>query len=130
MKNKMSQQEIESFALQYHGIDCVKMQYNSRILHKPIAAINQHYCCVDNIEYIELRSIDSLTDEELLKINQGLGLDSHDYSDAYDLKFYYENNIAVELLTTDYLRSIGIALPFRDHSVEEMIEQGILKLKK
>jgi hypothetical protein len=67
---------------------------------------------VKPLSFIELRSIDSLTYEE--KKNLMLSeLEDRDY----------------DIWITDYLRSIGIALPYLGHNVEELVQLGIVKLK-
>jgi hypothetical protein len=102
----LDQQFIEAFALQYHGIRCMQIEGYPK-LSSPYACL--HIIRKNNsmLEYIELRSIDSLTREE-----KELFIKEDDYG----------NN-------KDFCRQIGIAVSFRGVSVDEMIEQGILKLK-
>lgn len=64
------------------------------------------------IEYLQLRSISQLTDEE--KVYLESLPDTQDYPRK----------------SADYLRSIGVAVPFRQYSVEEMIEKNWIKLKE
>ena len=117
----MTNQEIEAFAYQYYDIECVKVKDINR-LYKPIPI----YGMTGNtakIEHIELRSIDSLTDEELDKVAECEAISS------MDVKRLKSNLGCLYSDTSDYLRSIGVAVPFRDYSVEQMIEEGKLKLK-
>lgn len=116
----MTQQEIEALALQYHGIECVKVdkftnKHTESGLFKPVEVF---YLEVnDHIEYIELRSIESLTDEEAKELG---------YNNKKGIINFEDCLMQIE---SDYLRSIGVAVPFRGYSVEQIIEQGILKLK-
>lgn len=128
---KMTQQEIEAFALQYHCISCVKMHGHNKLL-KPLDYFSEKIpFVITKIEYIELRSIDSLTDEESSYLGDILQtLTPENFIDHIKNGHSYLKNAAISIEAFDYLRSIGIAVPFRGYSVEEMIKQGILKLKK
>lgn len=85
--------------------------------------------------YLLLRSIQSLTDEECCKCQKILKPnDDYKHSDPSYFRSWvktidnsswlYSNT----LIFTDYLRSIGIAIPFMGISVEEMIKKGWIKL--
>jgi hypothetical protein len=90
--------------------------------------------CLGGVEstILLLRSIDQLTDEEYKEVAKCMYQDDH----------WLEADLGRDLLDTDkvlslklsgkiidYLRSIGIALPFMGYSVEELVKAGWVKLK-
>ena len=91
---------------------------------------------------IELRSIDSLTDEEAIdyfnilwaRLNQKRSM---------DFKIEYGRGWSKNLISDrfgftpskllngiDYLRSIGILIPFREYTVEQILENGWAVIKE
>lgn len=92
------------------------------------------------VDYVLLRSIDSLTDEEAKEMAILIypeidpdGLVKKETMVKYCLGEIpidgTEDTIPIICATYDYLRSIGIALPYLGHSVEELVQLGIVKLK-
>lgn len=84
--------------------------------------------------YIELRPLSLITDKEAIHIVKLIHIDVPDqYAKDflrgyfYDLKHGLNTKYNIEVI--DYLRSIGIALPFMGYSVEELVELGWCKLK-
>jgi len=92
--------------------------------------------------YLLLRSIHSLTDEEAKIISPILDISydnnsKHAMFDLVGFRYYLLGLLEVDgasvrgynsLHVIDYLRSIGIAIPFMGISVEEMIKKGWIKL--
>ena len=68
---------------------------------------------VENDDYLELKPLSHITDEDA--INLGYGYASH-------LKSNLDRNI-------DQLRKLGFAVNYMDLSVEDLIEYGWVKLK-
>lgn len=91
-------------------------------------------------EYLELKPLSAITDEDAEEIGFEFNVPSKDV----ELKFHFDNydthweakhkgmlkegNLLLE--DTDYLRSRGYALPWMGLSVEELIEAGWIKLKE
>lgn len=89
--------------------------------------------------FLHLRSVDQLTDEEVIEIMK-IAIPTYP---SYQTAEYGRRLMRVDYLKTsqglsgydwihigDYLRSIGIATGFMGYSVEELIEAGWIKLKK
>lgn len=122
---KPTQTEIERFILAYHPHVCVKMKDINDLL-QPMIAVN---ILMEGrkIEYIELRSIDSLTDEELKKFNEIEK--EHFNKETFPFLKGYVLEGDCSILGGDYLRSIEIAVPFAGYTVEQWLESGRLKIK-
>jgi len=86
-----------------------------------------------------IRSISQLTDEELIQVRKLLSI-----PDNFELVLrkkgdflvykpngeYYPTYAEQGLVIYDYLRSIGIILPFRGYSVEQILQMGWAKIKE
>jgi hypothetical protein len=86
------------------------------------------YSWLNIVGWKELRSIDSLTDEECIELSE---ID-FSHPEEENLVEWCRNSLdyIVDFAkSVDYLRSIGIALPYLGHSVEELVQLGIVKLK-
>ena len=78
---------------------------------------------------LHLRSIDSLTDEECNKINNINGYSSYAIISKEDI-IRRSGNDSLGFKSIDYLRSIGILVPFAQYSVEEILSLGWAVVKK
>lgn len=124
----MNRQDFEHFAVQYWGQKVGGRNDLSGSAHF-LGTVGHHL--INIITHLELRGIDSITDEECMGINKIL----HD--DAYEKYFHIaiinqtkwlldRMNTALPGFTftkswalVDYLRSIGILVPFAQYSVEQ-----------
>ena len=82
---------------------------------------------VENDDYLELKHISQISDEESILMYRGL--ETH-YENA---KQFLEDYAALDFLSqneADILRSKGYALPYMDLSVEDLVEYGWVKLKE
>lgn len=124
----------DAFFAQYYGQEVVYLGEHLTEYDADYLTI----CGIASDQCIHLRSIDSLTNEErcfLVKL--------------YDPEFYVPNMDQSDLIresdgviehikddrdvpinVADYLRSIGVLIPFRDYSVEAILELGWAKLKE
>lgn len=86
--------------------------------------------------FLYLRSIDQITEEESIDVSR---INWPDPNDPYhsnskmatlmiESRLFVCNDWALSSRTVDYLRSIGVAIPFMGHSVEELVEAGWIKL--
>lgn len=82
--------------------------------------------------YLGLRSVSNITDEEAIEIAK-IVRPKHQYLHTPEEGKWYilrERTTSPKeyLQLTDYLRSIGVALPFMGYSVEELVEAGWVKM--
>jgi hypothetical protein len=137
---KLTQEFKEAFAFQYHFIDCVKLKDEAyKGLITPLQWIEQSYFLTaapeDMLDYIVLKPIESITNKHAVEVAM-LNYDKK------DLPKYVQSikEVGIGIVTSlnnqhrkvvfDKLIEWGYALPFRGVSVENMIEDCILKLKK
>lgn len=101
------------------------------------------------VPHLRLKSIADITDEEAIEFirlgsdvfkkceitkRHPLGLSfsfEYETSKQRRIKSYHINYIQVESLNTkqiDYLRSKGYALPFMEHSIDDLIDLGYVRL--
>lgn len=86
--------------------------------------------------FLLLRKLSSLTDDEsiwIAKMSRPKSLWLHDlpYAKTFatkDITHAHPSTFLDSLLITDYLRSIGVALPFMGYSVEELVDCGWIRL--
>jgi hypothetical protein len=89
---------------------------------------------VDNEFPLMLRAIEDITDEEAIEVAKMYRPESHWLHEAKYAKSFMvdfgasKNYFDAASRAADYLRSIGVALPFMGHTVEELIEAGWIKL--
>jgi hypothetical protein len=84
-------------------------------------------------DYIELKPLSTISDEDAIEIGKLAGDDSEDYEKEYGKGYYkmYLLDFAMyQSKFTDILRSKGFAIDWRGISVEEMIKAGWIKLKE
>lgn len=115
---EITQEFKEALFAQYWGVKCLKNKLlNDNI---PPHKVDCSNCKGLPQQYLELRSIESITDEEAKELS---------YKSKQD--FTYEHEISMGLydaIDSDLLRKKGFAIPFRGVSVETMMEQGLIKL--
>lgn len=78
-------------------------------------------------EFLELKSLDKITDDEAKQMTRGTG---KNYTSAQE---FLEDNKVFGFLSqneVDYLRFRGYAVPFMNYSVSDLIEMGWIKIKK
>ena len=79
-------------------------------------------CSIEFISYLVLKPLSAISDEDskaigLVKVGR----------ETVDEEAFYEQQWSAEEI--DYLRSKGYALPYRNVSVDEMVELGLIKLQ-
>jgi len=90
-----------------------------------------------NIDHLELRTIENLTDSELIKIGvitqTNEDIDHLKQGTIYVRRMKSNTNILESRLVNqqliDYLRSIGILVAFRQFTPEILIAEGVVKIK-
>lgn len=118
------------------------VKWHKRNSHTPAYL---HFSLLDkkniNSEYLELKQLSSISDEDALEVATLLGNCNHisDESKIYQAKdliatpkFYTaQTNITANqwLKVIDFLRSRGYALPWMGISVDELVQWGWIKLK-
>lgn len=114
--------EFERFAVQYWGQHVQKYKGTDINLYP----INEDLKEGDlHKSFLELRSIESLTDAQRANLADITGLYQDDYLiEAILHNTRYVINWQVIQPAIDYLRSIGILVPFDKYSVEQILEMG------
>lgn len=111
------QEFIEALLGVHWGQKIVKI--NNR-LYTPYEALC--YCeafnvkLIDVIEYIQLKDIANISDEDL---------DHFGFTNIDDFSEYVYQELELGAYEQDYFRSKGYGQPFRGKCIEEMINQGI-----
>jgi hypothetical protein len=101
-----------------HGED-FRVPWDSRSMYSLLEAKQEQ-------AFLYLRAIGQLSDDESLELARLAGYSS---LKGTGLINEIENDFAlIELEAWDYLRSIGIALPFMGHSIESLVSAGWIKL--
>ena len=87
---------------------------------------------IKEIQYLELKSLSKITDEEIIRVANYLDIQfSSAYSDEFVISEYRKAIKSPENLSAvvfDFLRSKGYALPFMEYSVEDLISFGWVQL--
>lgn len=108
----------------------------------PIILMGVDLDTLSDCDFLILRSISQITDEEAIDIQKILRLEDTQAgfeTDKEQIKNHLKNGIEGIFLidfygysfeVIDYLRSIGILIPFRGYSVEQIIEMGWAKVRK
>lgn len=103
----------------------------------PIEIMNP--CLVD---YIELTKIEDISDDDAIEVFNIIGISNHlsNESKAIQCKELFATNRFYNQQTNipaigylrafQYLQSKGYALPYLDYSVSDLVELGLIKLKK
>lgn len=129
-KQALDKLRTQVFGL-YAGFKAFKEYTPAADIHANIIMLRAEggfYKNINEQDLILLRSIDSLTEEEIKAFNSRyFHASRHEFLGVVSLNF--SNATILTLLIIDYLRSIGIAIPYLGHSVEELVQLGIVKLK-
>ncbi len=80
---------------------------------------------IREIQYIELKPLSKITDEDAISMFRGV---ERNYTDAKQFLDDYKAIGFLEQSEADYLRSKGYALPFMEYSVEDLISFGWVRL--
>ena len=134
------EKEKAAFMAQYYGQNVC--EYQDLINNKRTCHVNHFGSHRIKESILLLRSISQLTDEELIKVTEMWGY-KREYAgsdpwmcrQAIDiLKIFTSKRDSIHgallVQLADYLRSIGILIPFRGMSVDELIEKGWAKIKE
>ena len=137
----MTQEEKEQFIAQYWGQGVGYVPDNGQLDSGSfICTINE--MAMDAVDYLLLTSLPMITDEHSIEIAKiwycqtkrhtvydGEALVMNINNNLLGLRNMSANDPFKYLKVIDYLRSKGYTLPWNGHTVEEMVEQGIIKLK-
>jgi hypothetical protein len=146
---EMTPEAKENLFHQYYGVQVHKLFMVTKLKFQPSYLIH-------NNDFLSLKSLSSITDEDAIEVAKLMGLSEGDfevshrstdihiesYSQEFTLFFedcsiYFNDfdtdsaNTGIDYLSAyDFLRSKGYALPFMGWSVEQMIEAGWIKIAK
>jgi len=127
----MDQKLKERFFAQYFGQKVLHMDDESN-LEYIFPIVKSTFFATNKGNYLLLRPISTLTDEEAIEYAKLQDYESPTEKDDFtSLRSQLRVSIKNQWLnftTVDYLRSIGVALPFMGHSVQEMIDCGWIRL--
>mgnify|MGYP003407557212 CR=1 FL=1 len=80
--------------------------------------------------FIELLSTENISDYDAIHVSNIMdSFTATHFLKALSSKEYYIKNIHATAKAFDYLKEKGYALPFRQYSVQDLINEGVLKLK-
>ena len=85
---------------------------------------------VENDDYLELKPLSQISDEDAIKISKEFHIFKSDIRNSVKELFQEFDVLGLSMETGDYLRSKGYALPYMDLSVEDLVEYGWVKLKE
>lgn len=126
---KPTQDEKEQYFAAHWGQDVIKDVNNSgELCTYPVERSNMYRF---EESHLELTSLADITDEdaiEVAKMTYGKNLNTADWG-----RYTLENDIPkgaykMSIDVTDFLRSKGYAIPFRNYSVQDLQDFGWLKL--
>ena len=123
------------FFAQYFGQRVLKNKnlnepFNKDVVYDMLfdSYVNKHI----DFFYIELRSIDSITDDECVELYDLLfdfpSAETHVFAKICKIKFLIENEDYSQTLT-DFLRSKGFLVPFLNLTTDQILEFGWAKIK-
>lgn len=83
-------------------------------------------------DYLEVKSLSSITDEDAIEVSN---ICKSKYTGEMDervenIKKWARMYARGSLEISDYLRSKGYALPYMDWSVDELVAEGVFKMKE
>ena len=124
----MTSEEKKAFYAQYWGRKVGRTNNEDNPL---IFTVNcSNLFCID---HIELRTIENITDEEAVEVARLIWDDPHYHTPSYgrsQLTLASSSCVNFDQSITDYLRSIGILVGFRNFTPEMLIAEGVVKIKE
>lgn len=137
MKAELDNYNLHTFSAQYYGQNVLVFNYDESYLHQ-VENVHWEEILLGEKAYLLLKSISNITEEHLLVCyHTHSAIIAYDYTmdfkDALTCAKHWFNHGGIDdlekfTLLTDYLRSEGYAVRWRDLSVDEMIEGGWIKL--
>lgn len=147
MKAELTQELKERFFAQYWGQKVLELPY---LVMREVDGFYLQVVAKHN-KPIHLRTLLSITDEEAIEVAKIMDVERSDFwtDQLKDCRVYagdpvlkeldYDASFAkagrqyvidgrLSLYAYDYLRSVGIAIPFAGHSVADLVSAGWIKL--
>jgi hypothetical protein len=137
----MKAEEKAAYFAQYWGQTVISDVDNSGVRHLYPVVYSNMYRIEES--HVELTPLSAITDEHLHDVANSMGYVNYFNPEVQDSGFwlywkkdgkvikhkyfYFRDFLQDEI---DFLRSKSYALPFRNYSVEQLIEMGWLKLKE
>ena len=125
MKTQNTLENKERFFAQYFGQHV--LYFSSDFLRK---IDNLTLDSVENDDYLELKPLSQISDEDAIKISKEFYAFKSDIRNSVKELFQEFDVLELSMEIGDYLRSKGYALPWMDLSVEDLVEYGWVKLKE
>ena len=125
MKTENTLENKAKFFAQYWGQHV--LYFSSDFLRK---IDNLTLDSVENDDYLELKPLSQISDEDAIKISKEFPNFKSDIRNSVKELFQEFDVLELSMETGDYLRSKGYALPWMDLSVEDLVEYGWVKLKE
>lgn len=148
----MTPQEKEQYFAQYWGQKAARYKGDPKIVNVDSGLMN---CleCFENVQdnaYLELAAVKNITDDDARGVAEIYGLVCVSkitrtdnaillQDGLYELRITFDGYIfarhngeiynIITLQAHHYLQSIGYAQSFRNYSIEDLINEGVLKLK-
>ena len=119
----MTRQEKEEYYAQYWGQKVCNWENGYVFRLTPKEVINGYN--IDDF-CMTLRPLESITDEEVRSITTNSFQLASEFVEWILVSPFGQTWFQAE---ADALRSLGIATPWRSYSVDDLIKQGVLKLK-
>jgi len=142
----MTQLEKAQFFAQYYGQKVQRWHQwtpdvENGIVHM-ITPQASGSCAVDSGWFLELTRLEDITDEDAIEVAKicefSFGnLEDDDFKEVGQIRdwivniFYIEFNYTTShvLFAADFLRSKSYLLPWLNYTVEQLIEEGVVKIK-
>lgn len=134
---KMTNEEHRAFICQYYGF---KIWKDGSIVGESGKSL---FSQDSRLFYLELRSVEQLTDDELEGLSKtinapcsGSSIVGERVLAGLDLRTHFNCGTEISMLvrptveSIDYLRSIGVLVGFRHFTPEMLIAEGVVKLKQ
>tara|TARA_R110000868_G_scaffold309986_2_gene571222 strand:+ start:4627 stop:4965 length:339 start_codon:yes stop_codon:yes gene_type:complete len=111
---KMTNEEKQAFFAQYwlQEVGMIKKSLSNNFSKIEVDPHFFDFWIEFSETHLELRSVEQLTDEEL------------NHMDVFD------DEAESQRMQADYLRSIGVLVPFRHFTPEMLIAEGVVKIKQ
>lgn len=124
MKKVMTPAEKAQYFALYWGQEVVTNSLwekgYKRVLNPHLECISSFFGLNDGF-FLLLRSIEQLTDDELKDISERLGF--------INTLSITERHMIESRMVSDTLRDMGIATPWKHYSIQDLIDNGVLKFE-